>query len=91
MPVRVKCNGVRRPIVHREDVPSDILAREFDWLEPDKQGNFFKYKGVWYELGEFVPANITGWDAIATQTYFSGVVIRFCDQGESVVCGWAFW
>lgn len=91
MKPRVKCNGVRRPLLRREDVPPDILASEFDWLDPDEPGHFFKYRGKWYELREFVAANITGWHGIATQTYFSGVVIRFCDGNESVVCGRASW
>lgn len=89
--MKVKSNGAKRPIVTRDEVPPEVLASEFDWLDPDTQGDFFKYRGTWYELGEFVTSNVTGWDGIATQTYFSGVVVRLCDGGQSVVCGAAAW
>lgn len=91
MKPRVRTNGAKRPIVTRDEVPPEVLASEFDWLDPDDQGDFFKYRGTWYELRDFVASNVTGWHGIAVQTYFSGVVMRFCDGNESVICGRASW
>lgn len=87
--MRIISNGQARPIVSRHEVPAGTLAREFDWTDPADLGSFFKYRGVWRELGEFTraPESLAGWDGFAGDSYFSGVVIRLADDGESVVCG----
>ena len=89
--MRIITNGQARPIVSRFEVPADILAREFDWTDPEDPGSFFKYRGVWHELGEFTraPESLAGWDGFHGDSYFSGVVIRLADDGDSVVCGLA--
>ena len=89
--MRIISNGQARPVVSRHEVPSDILDREFDWTDPEEQGSFFKYRGVWHELSEFTraPESLAGWDGLHADSYFSGVVIRLTDDGESVVCGLA--
>jgi len=87
--LQIKSNGQARPIVSRFEVPDSILASEFDWTDPEDSGWFFKYRGVWYSLEDFThaPESLSGWDAYHSETYFSGVVIRLTDDGESVVCG----
>ena len=87
--MRIRSNGHARPIVSRFEVPASILASEFDWTDPEDPGSFFKYRGVWRELGEFTlaPDSLAGWDGYHGDTYFSGTVIRVVDDGDSVVCG----
>lgn len=51
------------------------------------EGEYFVYRGEKYYLGEFERTSIPGWDAQHPWTYFSGVVIRFSDDGESVIVG----
>jgi hypothetical protein len=87
--LKIKCNGQARPIVSRFEVPDSILASEFDWTDPAEDGSFFKYRGVWYSLEDFTcaPESLSDWDGYHGDSYFSGVVIRLTDDGESVVCG----
>ena len=70
-----------------------------DWTEdddPDGEGNgkedgwttpFFRYKGVVYSLDQFVTvlpeSPFSGWDGYHADSYFSGVLIRVSDDGES--------
>ena len=83
----------------------DLTAKEreeFDYLDWDaiEKGNdsrtFFRYRGVTYDLGEFEFVNkgeydsgIRGWDGIQTDSYFSGIVIRYVGvpQDEEIVVG----
>ena len=85
----IKTNGQSRPIVSRFEVPASILASEFGWTDPDDSGSFFQYRGVWYSLEDFTraPESLAGWDGCHGDSFFSGVVIRLTDDGESVVCG----
>ena len=89
--MRIITNSQPRPIVTRHEVPAEVLSREFNWTDPADPGAFFKYRGVWHELGEFAraPESLAGWDGFHGDRYFSGVVIRLADDGESVVCGLA--
>jgi len=87
--LQIKSNGQARPIVSRFEVPESVLASEFDWTDPADSGAFFQYRGVWYSLEDFsrAPESLSGWDGYHGDSYFSGVVIRLTDDGESVVCG----
>ncbi|MEM4408590.1 MAG: hypothetical protein QXI19_07595 [Candidatus Caldarchaeum sp.] len=66
------------------EVTTNNIPRPLHYAEDDE---FFVYKGKEYYLSEFERTSIPGWDAQHPWTYFSGVVIRFVDEGESVVVG----
>jgi hypothetical protein len=74
------------------ELPASV-RKEFDYLEDIDQGIFFKYRGDYYDLGEFmlVPKDakdLAGWDGYAGDSFFSGVVVKFADDSmESVICG----
>lgn len=66
---------------------------EFDYLDwtaieaGEESALFFRYRGQLYDIGEFQRTDLPGWDGIATDTFFSGTVIRLVDDGESVIVG----
>jgi len=69
------------------------LRGEFDYLTEDEfdQTEFFKYRGQWYSVHEFMclDAN-TGfdcrqWDGYSSDSYFSGVVMKYCYDGTVIV------
>jgi hypothetical protein len=74
---------------------------EFDYLdweaidEGAASAEFFRYRGELYDLGEFTvwdnPASPTrqGWDGFRSDSYFSGLVVRYVDDFERVVVGLA--
>jgi hypothetical protein len=79
----------------------DRAEREnFDYLDWDAidSGNdsatFVRYKGELHDLGEFEnfspgfnPAWIgQKWDGICTDSFFSGILVRYCDDFERVIC-----
>jgi len=70
----------------------------------EDSAQFFRYKGELYDIGEFcrvVAPNATrchptecaepafqGWSGYQSDSYFSGLLIRWADDFESVVVGW---
>ena len=83
-------NNQPRFLKYRYEVPNKILETDFDWCDEDN--GFFQYKGEWYHISEFMrinahDASLRAWDGYANDTYFSGVLIRLSDDGESVICG----
>lgn len=65
-----------------------------NWKEVEagnESPEFFRYKGEVYDLGEFFTARTlwptTEWDGYQSDTYFSGILIKYCDGYESVIVG----
>jgi hypothetical protein len=75
----------------------DLTKREraeHDYLDTeDKQmdAEFVRYKGWCYYLNDFqgVPKRweLGDWDGYHSDSYFSGVLVRYVEQGEAVVMG----
>ena len=65
------------------------LRRDFDWLaDIEIQDGFFSYRGSTYHLSEFMRDGCPdGWDGVAADSYFSGVVVRLSPDCEAVTVG----
>jgi hypothetical protein len=103
MEYTVTTNNVPRPIIYdheltlKEREEFDYL----NWsaiMEGTDSASFFRYKGQLYDLGEFMadyglmkgsglPAHLSNWDGYASDSAFSATVVRYADEGESVVVG----
>lgn len=65
----------------------------FDYVDEDERDNprFFQYREAWYDVNEFTyvgPSILAGWDGYQSDSYFSGVLVRYADSNmESVVVG----
>jgi hypothetical protein len=88
--MKVISNHHSHPFVYRLDVPDEILADQFDHLDPDEMDGFLRYRGCWYHLSDFLRMDDPYWQGIATDSYFSGVVIRVSSDGETYQIGLAF-
>lgn len=57
------------------------------WPEEDYLDGFFRYQGHWYHLADFERTSgndeFTGWHGQRGETFFSGVLIRLSDDGET--------
>ncbi len=70
------------------------IRSDFDWMDSgDLEGScgFFRYRSSVYHLSDFLrvdgAAELQGWDGYSSDSYFSGVLIRLQDDGDSVVVG----
>lgn len=91
--MRTITNHVPRHLVYASDVPPAVMADRFDYhldMPEDERppDGYFKYRGNWYHLDEFMRfEGPSEWDGHAADSFYSAVVIKIVDDGESVICG----
>jgi len=69
--------------------------RDFDYLDWDaidrgeSGATFFRYRGNLYDLSEILaaPGSLAPWEGYASDSYFSGIVVRFTNDSEEVIVG----
>lgn len=72
----------------------ELSAKEraqFDYYNSDEldSATFFRYRDATYDIAEFMRATgdiaLLGWHGMASDSYFSGTLIRIVDNGDSVI------
>jgi hypothetical protein len=98
MSPKVITNNVPRDVIDASELTADERA-DFDYLDwpaiedGRASASFLRYRGELYDLSEFEvwdnPMSPTrqGWDGYRSDSYFSGIVVRFVDDAERVVAG----
>ena len=99
--MRIKTNNVPREVVDASELTTSERA-DFEYMDWEAleagadSASFFRYRGVVYDLGEFqrssgLPADspLNDWDGFLSESYFSAIVVRYCDDYEWVVVGLA--
>ncbi len=94
--VTIKSNHIPRPVLRWHDLTENERA-EFDYLDTDEKrefAQFGRYKGWVYDLTDMnrqgsieIPKAFRGWSDYLSDSYFSGIVIRYTDDFESVIFG----
>jgi len=100
--VTVRTNNQGRDILSGYELTEDERA-EFDYLDwaaiddGSDSASFFRFKGTTYDLGEFMTTTgmpefspLTKWDGYMSDSFFSGIVVRYVDDYERVVVGTFF-
>ena len=100
MALTIKSNNVPRNYsygVNFNGKERTEMLEQFDYLteEDFNQHRFINYKGFWYDLCDFMLVRDNElkklkWDGISTDTYFSGVIVRYVEDDEQVVMGTCF-
>ena len=87
----IKTNHHFRPVLSSFGLTEKEL-QDFDYLE-EGEGSFIRYRGQVYDLGEFMkwdnPVSPTrgDWDGFRSDSYFSGIAVKFSDCGGTVKVG----
>ena len=88
----VVTNHVPRPLLDSAELtPSE--REKFDYLdwpaldEGTDSATFFRYRGEVYDLAEFMVGGEPGWDGSMADSFFSGLLVKIVDDGESVIVG----
>ena len=100
--MKIKTDNIPRHLVYGYELTLKECA-EFDYLSPEElnERDFVRYKGQVYDLGEFMRIDKTvaphpqregweDWHGYSSDSFFSGVLVKFSDDGESVVLGTYF-
>ena len=88
MPLTIQTNSHARFFSYRHDVPADVLRDQFDYQDEDTHDGFFKFKGHWYHLDQFMridknPDGFQKWHGVSHDSFYSGVLIQVSDDGET--------
>ena len=88
----IRTNHQWRQFTYRSEVPDKVLADQFDHLDEDEGfDGFFCYRGIWYHLSDFMRVGypgpfgqtaMGGWHGYASDSFFSGVLIKVSEDGE---------
>ena len=80
--LKIITNNVPRNLKYGYEMPENLRA-DFDYIEADEFDghDFVEYKGNWYDCSEFMRIEnneeIAGWDGYVSDSYFSGILIRY--------------
>ena len=68
---------------------TDKQRAEFDYIEDIDFHYFFEYKGDIYDPDEFMRCSddLSDWDGVQSDSYFSGIVIKYSNDMEQVKIG----
>ena len=84
--LKIRTNGHYREVLDWSQLTAKE-QEEYAYLEEDG-GSFFRYKNWTYFLGDFMrignDAPFKGWDGYHSDSFFSGVLVRYEDGGHSV-------
>jgi hypothetical protein len=93
----IKTNNVPRAIVDAYEL-NETEREQFDYLnwsaidQGEDSASFLRFKGELYDLGEFsttygMPeySPLRAWDGYLSDSYFSGVLVRYTEDTDYVV------
>ena len=92
--MQIITNNKPRVLVAYADLPAKAQV-EFDYvlLSDAYSPRFVQYKGAWYDVydsqytGELGFDQFKGWHGIVSDSFFSGVLFKWVDDGEAVIVG----
>ena len=96
--MNVITNNKPRSLITWAELPEGIGESGFDYVEDEDrhEPRFFNYRGTWYDIFEFeyiydrpcyAPLLRGKWTAVRTDSFFSGIVLRWFDGFNSVIVG----
>ncbi len=99
--MNITTNNVPRELKYLSDFSASDQAKirsQYDWMDSDDleyNYGFFKYCGHIYHLQDFLrvadeaTGDLAGWDGYASDTYFSGTLIKLVDDDcDHVIVGY---
>ena len=82
----IRTNGQYRPVLCWENL-TEKEKSEYD-IETFYNSSFFRYRGWVYTLEDFMRvdnnAPFTGWDGYHSDSFFSGVLVKYSSCGDAV-------
>jgi ABC-type transport system substrate-binding protein len=95
MSLTIKSNSIPRDILNHWEL-TDKEKQEFDYIDfkdENCSATFFRYKGNVYDIGEFMrierhpDSEFMKWDGYSSDSYFSGIVIKYVNDNEQIIVG----
>ncbi len=95
--MKIITNNQYRNMIYGYEL-SDLERADFDYIDDIDSHGFFRYRGAVYDPSEFMatphnePARqelneLANWDGYQSDSYFSGIVIKYSRDYEQVKIG----
>ena len=88
--MNIVTNNHPREVVYGHELP-EKWQKEYDYLADFQSERFVKYKGIYIHLGDFLTTQqvkgLEGWDGYLSDSYFSGLLVKFVEDEDFVVMG----
>ena len=85
----IKTNGQYRPTLIWEDLTPKEQG-EFDFTNKE-ESSYFRYKNWVYTLEDFMRTNcndvLSKWDGYHSDSFFSGILVKYSSCGDAVMVG----
>ena len=83
--MKITTNNQQRPIIFWHALP-EAAQQQYERTS-DTGSSFFKYKGHYYSFDDFSGCKdgglFAGWHGYKSESAFSGVVVKHCNDGDS--------
>jgi hypothetical protein len=92
MMMEIITNNQWRNLKYGYEMP-EKFRNDFDYIDQAEfdTHDFVVYRGQWYDVNEFMSVEgnspFTGWYGYASDSFFSGIVIKLSDDNEKVIIG----
>ena len=98
--MKIKTNHHFRPVLYWHDLTDAEQAENKEAYDGVQESSFFRYRNGLYDLNDFLRVNealngrgqdhrLYGWDGYKNETFFSSVLVKYGEEGESVKVGLA--
>lgn len=98
--MKVTTNNQFRPILHWHELTETEQKEYKDAYDTVEESSFFRYRNWIYDLNDFLRVNdslngkgkdhdLYGWDGYKNESFFSSVLVKLSDCGDSVRVGLA--
>lgn len=98
--MKIKTNHHYRPVLYWNDLTDAEQAEHQDDYGAVHHSRFFRYQNCLYDLNHFLRVNdalngrgqdhsLYGWDGYKNESFFSSVVVKYGEDGETVKVGLA--
>ena len=73
---------------------TDKQKQDFDYIEDIDNHDFVIYKNNVIDLSEFMRIDsidhFKDWHGYSSDSFFSGTLVKYCDDNDSVIMGWYY-
>lgn len=82
----IKTNNVPRLILDSYELTA-AECDEFDYMDWTtlETARFVRFKGQIYDLAQFMVSPLKPWDGYRSDSWFSGILVRYCEDADYVI------
>lgn len=88
--MKITTNNQFRPVLYWNDLNESEQKEYKDVYDTVEESSFFRYRNWTYDLNDFLYAkDLDKWDGYKNETFFSSVLVKLSNCGDSVRVGLA--